>query len=95
MNDLEPLMFTCSECGNTFEPDPRTMLETELSTTPPPEWSEEDIRQAVKDHEEACLLGQCPDDALELSQAQHEALERGETVIAGAVCVCLECQGEG
>lgn len=91
---VDAFQFTCEECGRRFDPDPDTMLESVLSPVLLPE------DQAAREIEEGLALS--AEDlakadaselkALGLTPEQRDALLRGESVAAGGICICKECQ---
>lgn len=90
----DQVQFRCQECGRTFDPDPDTMLESELGAEVVSEAEADEMAElgtgilaedlAEADEDELRELG--------LTPAQRDALLRGESVPFGGLCICKECQ---
>lgn len=95
----DDLKFTCEECGKVFDPDPDTMLEIQWveiqwDAKIVPDWEAsimEDKGQVITRE----LIEESSDEDLEkigITPELKKKMLNGETVSAGAMCICIECQ---
>jgi hypothetical protein len=91
----DEFLFTCSECGRQFEPNPDSVVESGLSRVC---ISKEDEAQAIFGEEQITSdnLSEASDYHLAeigLTPIMRGRLLAGEEFVAtGAICICLECQ---
>jgi hypothetical protein len=91
----DEFLFTCSECGRQFAPDPDAVVESGFSRGCV---SKEDEARTIfsEDRVTAGTLRDMSDYHLAevgLTPEGRERLLAGEEfVVTGAVCICLECQ---
>jgi len=87
----DDLKFKCEECGKEFDPDPDTMMETHWCAVYEPAFGEPENTHAA----DAVVLEEATDDELKMAGLDREAAQKilaGEEVVAGAMCICRECQ---
>ena len=73
------------------------MLETMLGPMREGEIPEDEVERMLDEGSAICgedlsELGKPELNQLAITETQRLALLRGETVVAGAICICMECQ---
>lgn len=90
----DDIKFTCSECGQEFEPQPDTMFELEFGPVALTEEEAEALDETGQAISREDLEQASDEELLEwgITGQERDAMLDGESVATGGICVCLDCQ---